>query len=259
MLLVRNAGILLRKGAAATGLGIALTMGATALALAQDEAAADGQAGANLSAEVPKGDAEAASPVASAALALQLYEWGKANDDAFSVIAAARILASLGEDLEAASAAGELEPEAEAGPQPEAKEGDAAVPEPATMLAEARALASGDARLVALIDEAESVQSRAFVRPDQIVAGLTTVDAFSEDAWRWRTALGGQVAEVAISGDGDTDLDLFIYDENGYLVCSSTLYGDTEYCSWIPKWTGQFRIVVKNYGPVYNAYRMWIN
>jgi hypothetical protein len=68
------------------------------------------------------------------------------------------------------------------------------------------------------------------------------------------TFSGGSQATVAISGDGDTDLDLYVYDENGNLVASDLSTSDTAAVSWTPAWTGDFRIEVKNRGSVYNAY-----
>lgn len=70
---------------------------------------------------------------------------------------------------------------------------------------------------------------------------------------------GGEDAEVFVSGDGDTDLDLFIYDNNGNLIDSDTDYTDDCYASWHPIWTGTFLIKIVNHGNVYNNYTMWTN
>ena len=59
---------------------------------------------------------------------------------------------------------------------------------------------------------------------------------------------------VAILGDGDTDLDLYVYDENGNEIVSDTDGTDQCYVSWYPKWAGQFRIEIKNLGRVSNQY-----
>ena len=67
------------------------------------------------------------------------------------------------------------------------------------------------------------------------------------------------LAEVAVSGDGDTDLDLYVYDSNGNLIASDTDYSDDCYVSWVPAWTGRFIIKVVNRGPVYNRYVIMTN
>ena len=63
-----------------------------------------------------------------------------------------------------------------------------------------------------------------------------------------------EMAEVAVSGDGDTDLDLYIYDENGNLITSDTDYTDDCYVRFTPRWTGVFKIKIVNRGRVYNHY-----
>jgi hypothetical protein len=69
--------------------------------------------------------------------------------------------------------------------------------------------------------------------------------------------VGGSAAFVRVVGDGDTDLDLFVYDENGNLIVSDTDYSDQPYVTFTPAWTGPFRIVVQNRGNVYNDYTIW--
>ena len=84
-----------------------------------------------------------------------------------------------------------------------------------------------------------------------VLAGDTDVFYISFNAWEW--------AEVNVVGDGDTDLDLHVYDEYGNLVDSHTDGMDVAYCSWIPIRTATFRIEVKNWGRVYNRYRITTN
>ncbi len=70
---------------------------------------------------------------------------------------------------------------------------------------------------------------------------------------------GGEYAEVAIVGDGDTDLDLFIYDENGNLIASGESYSDAEVVGFTPRWTGTFIVEVHNLGGVYNQFGLGTN
>ena len=73
------------------------------------------------------------------------------------------------------------------------------------------------------------------------------------------TFRAGEPAQVAVSGDGDTDLDVFVYDENGNLVASDLSTSDQAAVSWTPRWTGEFRIEIKNRGGVYNQYTLLTN
>ena len=70
---------------------------------------------------------------------------------------------------------------------------------------------------------------------------------------------GGELASVAVSGDGDTDLDLFVYDEFGNLVASDS--DDTDDClaAWVPRVNGRFIIHVVNRGLLSNAYGLITN
>lgn len=70
---------------------------------------------------------------------------------------------------------------------------------------------------------------------------------------------GGELARIAVKGDGDTDLDLYVYDENGNLIASDTDNTDCCLVSWTPRWTGKFTVRVVNRGNVYNNYRIATN
>ena len=86
---------------------------------------------------------------------------------------------------------------------------------------------------------------------DRVSAGTT-------DVWPVKFN-GGELAEVFIGGDGDTDLDLYVYDENGNLICRDIDPTDYAYCSWHPSWTGDFLVKIENIGEVYNEYTLLTN
>ena len=89
-------------------------------------------------------------------------------------------------------------------------------------------------------------------------SGTTSVLAGDTDIF-YIPFRGGEWAEVTVVGDGDTDLDLHVYDENGNLVDSHTGGTDVAYCLWIPIRTATFRVEVKNWGRMYNRYRITTN
>ncbi len=81
-----------------------------------------------------------------------------------------------------------------------------------------------------------------------------TVEARSTDTLTV-TLRGGETTRIRLSGDGDTCLELRVYDENGNLVASDTVgLGDDREVFVRPKWTGKFSIKVANLGTVYNRY-----
>ena len=68
-----------------------------------------------------------------------------------------------------------------------------------------------------------------------------------------------ELAEVIVIGDGDNDLDLYIYDQNGNLIASDSDYTDQCVCRWVPSWTGSFRIRIVNRGAIYSNFAIATN
>jgi hypothetical protein len=73
------------------------------------------------------------------------------------------------------------------------------------------------------------------------------------------TFVGGYLAEVTVIGCGNTNLDLYVYDEFGNLIAYDTFAGDVCYVSWVPRWTGHFTIVVTNRGAYANWFDIYTN
>ena len=75
----------------------------------------------------------------------------------------------------------------------------------------------------------------------------------------WDVFYAGEYSEVCIQGNGWSDIDLWVYDENGNFIGSSTSYGSYECVSFRPKWTGEFTFVVENEGkPSGSYFDIWI-
>lgn len=124
------------------------------------------------------------------------------------------------------------------------------------LLADATELSDGNANLLGLIDNLKNSATRGATKNYDV--HVDRVNAHSTDTYNIRF-FGGEEAIVVVSGDGDTDLDLEIYDSNGNLVASDMDYTDDCVCVWTPRWTGNFTIKIINRGNVYNKYRMAIN
>lgn len=77
--------------------------------------------------------------------------------------------------------------------------------------------------------------------------------------WFEMTFEGSESALIIVSGDGDTDLDLYVYDEFGNEVASDNDWTDQCLVSWTPIWTGKFTIKVVNRGGRANLYRLRTN
>lgn len=133
--------------------------------------------------------------------------------------------------------------------------------DPEQLLADARKYAGKDKTILALVKKVEDEISNAGSTRGAVggarygegrVYSKSYVDYYSK-FW------ANELAEVIVVGDGDTDLDVYIYDENGNCIASDTDYTDQCICRWVPSWTGNFTIRVVNRGTVYNDFAIATN
>lgn len=192
--------------------------------------------------------------VSAIRIANELAAYGYENESATALFEAVIIYASADKAV--------LDSEKETDAQEECTEDkeNAKSYKPEDVLAAGMRLAGDDETLLALGARAQKALEESLTRG--AVNGpkyaYTRVMAHSSDLYRVNF-YAGQTAEVAVSGDHDTDLDLYIYDENGNLIVSDTDYTDQCYVRWCPRWTGTFAIKIVNRGGVYNQYALVTN
>lgn len=128
-----------------------------------------------------------------------------------------------------------------------------------SVLADAKAFADGDPNLLALINnidaEAKGAQRGNINGPSRDYSSVNGNSHLDYSA----SFVANELAEILVSGDGDTDLDLYVYDSNGNLIAKDTDYSDDCYVRWIPAWTGRYTIRIVNRGPVYNRFVILTN
>lgn len=195
----------------------------------------------------PAGKAtESAQAVQTVRTAEALARYGDAAKDPLALITAAKMLKEAGaSDSKAQRVTGK---DGEAKNKPDAYSADA-------VLQRARTLAAGRQDLIALADDVAKTSSRG----GENGPGFKRTVVGSGGAHTYRVRFrGGELARVLVSGDGDSDLDLYIYDENNNLICKDDDATDDMVCQWSPRWTGDFLIRVRNRG-VANEYRIYHN
>jgi len=182
-----------------------------------------------------------AADAATLHLAHSLVRYGDRRKDALALIAAARILASAGVRERAS---GKVPPQVR-------QKTDMSVQ---GVVARAKVYAGGRADLVALADDAATGTRGNAEGPVRMFAMVpkTARDTFEFDF------RGGEAAFVGVSGDGDSDLDLYVYDAAGKLVCAAEGETDEEICRWFPKAAGRYRVVIRNLG-IENQYFLATN
>lgn len=117
------------------------------------------------------------------------------------------------------------------------------------LLADAKLLAAGDNTLIDLIDQVSEMEARGSVggrtydtdRVPGLGAIIYTVK-FMENTY----------CEASCIGDGDTNLEIEVYNDKNELVTSGTSNDDRCYVSWRPTSTRKFKIKVVNKGRVFN-------
>lgn len=181
-----------------------------------------------------------------------LVRYGHQTKTALPLIQAAEIYSKLGVTAEATPKA--KTSEEAVGQGAGAEKANPVTFDPAQLLDEATQYAEGDKTLLAMINKVKGVRGRV---PGP-VRHTDRVNAHATDVYTI-TFRGGEDAYIVVSGDGDTDLDLYVYDENGNFITSDTDSTDDCVVRFHPRWTGPFRVKIKNLGGVYNNYVLITN
>lgn len=229
----------IRKAIAVVGLAGALAAGGAFATFAEE--------GTNVSQDETKtGEAVAKTY----AMARDLIEYGRKNNDALALIVAAQMRQSVGlTEVDRKPTTEEGGGSADADDTPELTV--------EAILDEAKTMSGDDEMIVGLADDvmASATKGRT-VGPGY---NVVTLPGQAVDSYAGVSFDGGRYAEVYTEGSGRTNLDLYIYDENGNLVCSDTDSSDIAYCGWTPRWTGGFTIKVINRGNSSNRYALITN
>lgn len=186
-------------------------------------------------------------------LAGQLASYGYENEDALSLIQAIRIY----QDLNVIEATDGQKPTVTV-EENNTREGvtkeDQPVRNEKQMIEDATKFAKGDKNLLALIDECRNAKRSPV---DGVIDRYFRIPSRGTHDWTVRLQ-AYQTTVVAISGDGTTDLDIYVYDQYGNLIVSDVSYGDQCYVALDVYITSNFRIRVVNRGYVYNDYELLI-
>jgi hypothetical protein len=189
--------------------------------------------------------------VDAVALASDLASYGYRNNSAISLLTAAELL--LQADPLPLSG---KEPQQAVSVAP--KSTRAVVLDPSALVSSALSIGAGNQNVSAL---ARQLQARIASGPKGALGGpRATTDrvlANTMDIWNIDFR-GGQLGSIRVDGDGDTDLDCYVY-SSGALVAIDDDY--TDYCilDWYQRSTGPVRLEIRNLGRVYNQYVLTTN
>ncbi len=197
--------------------------------------------------------------VATIKLAHDLAHWGRQGENPAALALAARVLGTVKTRPLTRQAARKTTGARKAPPPAAERKKAPAGVTPESLLAEAEALCRGNkehltaVRIIAKMDPPKVCRA---------VGGATRhvdmVMRYDTDTYKL-VFRGGETAEMAILGDNETDLDLYVYDAKENLVVSDTGGADRCHVKWVPKSTGPFTVKIKNRGGEPNHYTLVTN
>jgi len=195
--------------------------------------------------------ADTAAAVHRVYLSAQLAAEAREQHDPVLMVAALRLLERAG------GTSVPMTPEITGG------EPDASGPSPAKiehtpepLRAEARALASGNAKVLAIIDEPLPRGLRGAGGGPKFHRQIIARGAHAKFKADFR---GQEPAEVTIVGSHTADLNLIILDEHNNIVCQGVTPYDFEFCRWLPPQNASFWLVVENRGNWTNQFSIYTN
>ena len=209
---------------------------------------------AQVGAEKPEVKGETSESLAAVKLANQVLRYGYENKSTLALLDAHQLFSENPTQAFNATKKGDAVDESKA----DGKKAKVSF-DYESVLADAKAFADGDPNLLALIDnidaEAKGAQRGNINGPSRDYSAVNGNSYIDYTA----SFVANELAEVLVSGDGDTDLDLYVYDSNGNLIAKDTDYSDDCYVRWVPAWTGRYTIRIVNRGPVYNRFVILTN
>lgn len=204
--------------------------------------------------EKPESDKAVSAEMSALQTAAGLAKYGYANYSASALAEAAKIFSETQTQS--------LEVEAERGKTETVADKDNAVSfDPRQLLEDAKKFAGKDKVVLAYVNQVEKNIGKGGSTRGAVGGPKGQKDrVYGKDVNTYNVKFwANELAEVCVSGDGDTDLDLYVYDANGNLIGSDTDYSDDCVVRWVPAWTGTFIIRVVNRGALYNNFTIWTN
>ena len=203
--------------------------------------------------EKPASDKKTSPELAALQTAAGLARYGYENYSATALIEAAKIIAETQvQELDAQGTPGN--------PQEVQEKATTFNLSPNELLADAKKYAGKDKVVLAYAKQVEKTLQRGSTRGAVGGPKYGEGRVYGKDHADYQLKFwAGELAEVIVIGDGDNDLDLYVYDSNGNLIASDSDYTDQCVCRWVPSWTGAFIIRIVNRGVIYSNYAIATN
>lgn len=122
------------------------------------------------------------------------------------------------------------------------------------LLEDAVKFADGDSNLLAIIKALDDTKGST----DGPIYHYDTIKPYSTDSYRIAFE-GNEPADIIVTGDGDSNLDLYVYDSTGQLIERDNSLVYDCHVSFVPTETAEFIVKVRNLGRMPNCYYLFTN
>ena len=191
-----------------------------------------------------------AGGISMAVTSHKLFEIARQDNDAYAMITAAKLRRKAG--LREVPIPSEEEGgKAHTGDEP------ALVLSWEEMLDLAVKMSNGDETVAELAEDVRASRTKGVV--NGAIYSKARIKPRGKRRYRNLAFEGGKFAEVYAEGRGDANLDMYIYDANGHLICSQTDPSSVSQCGWTPAFTGDFTIVVENKSDQSSSFALMTN
>ena len=188
-------------------------------------------------------------------LATELKNYGLSNNNPIFLISAAQIL--IDNPIDKKQVADKIEDKGGTTTNATKKETEDIELNAKALLGKAKSMAGKDKEVLAMVAKVETnlqnkKTNQATTKGATYYNGYYQTFKVYKTKWVYITFTGGELAEIVFIGDGDTDVDFYVYDEDGNFLDKDVDYTDEAGWSWYPRYTQQYRFKMVNRGNVYN-------
>lgn len=195
--------------------------------------------------------AGAQSVIRNAELSARLFEAAEELQDPMLAVAAARLRKSV------LAMQVSRQPRKE-GPAPVGVEPQERLLSWQQMLTRAMEMSDGSETIARLADDVKFAGTKG-VASGQVYS-ISTIGGSGKDTYPPLKYIGGDYAEVYVEAqDSGADLNIFVRDARGRLICTDTDISAIAYCGWRPAQSEFFTVEVLNRGPADSSYSLITN
>lgn len=182
-------------------------------------------------------NSEQAASLELVKLSRALYERALETSDPVLMLSAARLRKDAGAK---AGPVGTLTPDETATPEEDGPQ----VISWERWLDQAVRMAQGSTVIAGLAEDIRTSKAKGL--QDGGIYTEASIAAFGKRRFTALNFIGGEFAEIHSEGLGTADIDMFVRDADGALVCSQTDPSNRNQCGWTPGATGPFDITLEN-------------